>query len=281
MDNLSKHSALKDAINDKSLIKLNHQQNIVINYLIHELNDLSGVTIAKNLFYYALGRVLEINVHYVEDQFRHMENKFTELKLIYRTENGESEITSFERIMSDLRELKPTLDYPLTVVFNFIDDSMEEDFATNFDMFEAQQFLENQNYIPEEPAEIEFDDFPQPLSYIDIDQYEETLDQTQPNETQVYTKLTKGIYKSKRIQELHEQSIKKDKRDKEQATSFIHSMELQNAAIAWDSLINFTLDHNLQNEFMLVSTARSQSKHLNIYEQEKRINSFKYLYNFY
>ncbi|MBG9693084.1 hypothetical protein ABD91_20255 [Lysinibacillus sphaericus] len=284
MDDLSKRSALKTAINDKALIKLSHQQNVVLNYLTSELNDLSGVTIARNLFYYALGRVLEINIHYVEDQFGHMENKFTDLNLIYRTEDGECQITSFERIISDLREVKPTIDYPLTVVFNFIDDSMEDEFATDFNMYEVQQFHENQDYIPEEPIELEVDDFPQSYSYMDIERYEEAFEQIQSSphvDKQAYIQPTKGIYKIKRIQEQHEQAIQKDKIDIEQAKSLIKSMEQLNTAAAWETLINLTLDHNLQNEFMLVSAAKSQSTHLNLYEQEQRINSFKYLYNFY
>ena len=213
-----------------------------------------------------------------------MENKFTDLNLIYRTEEGECQITSFERIMSDLREVKPTIDYPLTVVFNFIDDSMEDEFATDFNMYEVQQFHENQDYIPEEPIELEVDDFPQSYSYMDIERYEEAFEQIQSSphvDKQAYIQPTKGIYKIKRIQEQHEKAIQKDKIDIEQAKSLIKSMEQLNTAAAWETLINLTLDHNLQNEFMLVSAAKSQSTHLNLYEQEKRINSFKYLYNFY
>lgn len=172
MTDARKRAALLEATNHSNSLKLNEAQKGIFESFLYNQKNLNHISIQENVFYYALGRVLEINVHFSEDTFGHAENIKTEVRLVYRTEKGEVIIEDIEDIKADLELAPPNQkSNSIIVAFNYINESVPDaiehslneveevfDVAEDVDSEEFYTALETANEIAKNEAVQEFEE---------------------------------------------------------------------------------------------------------------------------
>lgn len=121
MTDSKKRKILLEAANNSHYIKLSIDEKRLIHWFLYEQETLKYVSIEENLFHYALGRILEINIYYAEDMFGHATSVETECRFIQRDVLGEVVITDINEIRQLLENEPPVKNnHGIQIIFNYI-----------------------------------------------------------------------------------------------------------------------------------------------------------------
>lgn len=269
MSEKAKRNAILETINTLSSLNLTRPYKDLFHWFLFEPESLEFVNIEENMFFYALGRVVECNIEYITDPFGHAENIDVNIRYLVRDENGEDAINDIDDILAVLQANPPiSKKDSITIVFNYINNSVpDEDFWDEIEI--PEEVLLDDTSLQNEMGQAF-------IAEIENDTYYKMINNAEKPTfyNPKYVKQSQHLFKTKENELFIQNNSSRNKNTSYDAASlisndFFENLEKLNMERLWDNALNRALEDKNYTQCEALQEARLEARYMTLDVQKQ------------